>query len=93
MAPAEWPETLEHGGIGIKALVGPVMPLLELCDRHSFRPKDCVAHVVKFPVVGENPIFFGELFIDAGSGIRRENSKYSGIDFGLFAEIHDLPKN
>ena len=93
MTPAEWPETLDHGRIGIKSLVGPVMPLLELCDRHSFGPKDCVAHVVKFPVVGENPIFSAELFIDAGSGVRREDSKNSGVDFGLFAEIHHLPKN
>jgi hypothetical protein len=93
MAPAEWPETPEHGGIRIKALVGPVMPLLELCHCHSFGPKDYVAHVVKVPIVGENPIFFAELFIDAGSGVRRENSKNSGIDFSLLAEIHDLPKN
>jgi len=52
VAAAEGPKTLEHGTIRVETLIGPVMALLELLQRHSSGFKDHIVHIIKVPVAG-----------------------------------------
>lgn len=70
MAAAQRPESFGHGGKRIESPIGPVVPLLELFDRHVLRLENDMMQIVEVPVPSKDAIFSGELLVKTGPGER-----------------------